>query len=89
MELEEIRKTIEDSKRFLEDYKSYGQMVTDAINSLDRIDELVADPSDENLSEALDITKELNSQMGPYKAYVPILSEAIDKLLKCLQEKTV
>lgn len=88
MELDEISKIIADSKGFLEDYKMYGQMVSDAINALDRLEGLVADPSNENLAEALTIAKELNNQLGPYSVYVPSISASLEKLLQWLQKRT-
>lgn len=87
METEEIRKKIRDAKTYLEDYRSYGSMVTEAIDALNRLDELVIDPSDEHLVEALTIAEELNKRLEPYRIYVPTLAEYMDQLLEWLKSQ--
>ncbi len=87
MDVETLRKDIELSKGVLENYRSYGQLVVDAINTFTRLDELIADPSKENVSEALEIASEMNRQLGPYKSFVPQIANTIDEILKWLQEK--
>lgn len=87
MDVETLRKDIELSKGVLENYRSYGQLVVDAIDAFTRLDGLIADPSEENVSEALEIASEMNRQLGPYKSFVPQISNTIDEILKWLQEK--
>lgn len=87
METEEVRKKISSAKAYLEDYRMYGSMIADAIDALDRLDGLVADPTEEHLAEALKITEGLNKQLGPYGAYVPTLVEYIDQLLGWLRSQ--
>ena len=87
MDAEDLRKNIETSKGTLENYRSYGQFVVDAINAFTRLDELIADPSPENLSEAMGIATELDRQIGPYKGFVPQISSTIEEILKWLREK--
>ncbi|MCW3978190.1 MAG: hypothetical protein NWF12_00455 [Candidatus Bathyarchaeota archaeon] len=87
LDVETLRKDIEFSKSILENYRSYGQFVVEAIDAFTRLDELVADPTQENVSEALEIATELNRQLGPYKSYVPQIANTIDEILKWLQEK--
>jgi division protein CdvB (Snf7/Vps24/ESCRT-III family) len=87
LDVETLRKDIEFSKSILENYRSYGQFVVEAIDAFTRLDELVADPTQENVSEALEIATEMNRQLGPYKSYVPQIANTIDEILKWLQEK--
>ena len=87
METEEVRKKIGDAKAYLEDYRMYGSMVTEAMEALDRLDELVADATDEHLAEALRIAEELNKQLEPYRGYVPTLAEYMDQLLDWLRSQ--
>ena len=85
METEEIRKKIGEAKAYLEDYRMYGSMVTEAMDALDRLDELVADATDEHLAEALRIAEELKKQLKPYRDYVPTLADYMDQLLDWLR----
>ena len=87
MDVEALRKDIEFSKNILENYRSYGQFVVEAIDAFTRLDELVADPTQENVSEALEIATEMNRQLGPYKSFVPQIAHTIEEILKWLQEK--
>jgi hypothetical protein len=87
LDVETLRKDIEFSKSILENYRSYGQFVVEAIDAFTRLDELVADPTQENVSEALEIATEMNRQLGPYESYVPQIANTIDEILKWLQEK--
>lgn len=87
MDVGDLRKDIEASKVILENYRSYGQFVADAINAFTRLDELISDPSQENVSKALDIATELDSQIGPYKGFVPQIALTIEGILKWLREK--
>ena len=87
MDAADLRKQIATSKATLEAYKSYGQFVVEAINAFTRLDEVLADPSDENVAEGLEIATELNRQLGPYRGYVPQVANTMDGVLKWLQEK--
>ncbi len=87
METEEIKKIIWDAKAYLEDYRIYGSIVTEAMDSLDRLDELMADPTDEHLVEARKIAEELNKSLKPYRMYVPTLAEYMDQLLGWLRSQ--
>ena len=88
MDAEALRKDIERSKGVLENYKSYGQFVVDAIDAFTRLDELIADPTEGNVAEALEIATEMNKQLGPYRGFVPQIANTIDEILKWLQEKS-
>jgi len=83
----DLRKQIATSKATLEAYRLYGQFVVDAINAFTRLDEVLADPSEENVAEGLEIATELNRQLGSYRGYVPQVANTVDGVLKWLQEK--
>lgn len=87
METKDIRKVISESKAFLEDYRAYGPMITDAINALDRLDVLISEPSKEHLAEASDLAKQLNDQLSPYRGFVPTLAENSDQILQWLSQR--
>jgi len=88
MSFEEIRNLISESKSFLEDYRMYGKMVQEAIDALDRVEELVSNPDGKGLKEALSIVAKLSQQMEPYKDFVPTLAENIEKLHGWLKDRT-
>ncbi len=87
LDVETLRKDIATSKGILENYRAYGQFVVDAINALKRLDEVVADPTAENVAEGLEIATKMNSLIGPYKSYVPLVANTVEEVLKWLQEK--
>jgi hypothetical protein len=87
MEIEEVRKIILDAKAYLEDYRMYGSIVTEAMDFLDRLDEMMADPTDERLVEVRKIAEELNKSLEPYRMYVPTLAEYMDQLLGWLKSQ--
>ena len=87
MDAADLRKQIATSKATLEAYRSYGQFVVDAINAFTRLDEVLADPSDENVAEGLEIATEMNRQIGPYKVFIPQVASTVDGVLKWLREK--
>ena len=84
MEIQEVRKRIVDAKAYLEDYRMYGSMVTEAIDALDRLDEMVANLREEHLAEAMRIAEELNNRLEPYRGYVPTLARYMDQILEWL-----
>lgn len=87
METEKLRKSMADSKALLENYRSYGQFIVDAIDFLNRLDGLVADLSNENLVEAAGIVEKLNGEVDNYKGYVPSVADTIEQLNKWLEMK--
>ncbi len=88
MENQEIIDKIQSAKSFLEGYRGYGQMVDDAINAMSKIQELIGDPTSENLDEAMDIADSLNKQLSPYRSMVPSLASTLDEVTGWLREKT-
>ena len=73
---EEIKKRLENAVKTLEPYRSYGQMVSDAIDNVKKLHSLVEDPTG-NLDEALSIVNTMASQLGPYSSYMPEVAETL------------
>lgn len=87
MDAADLRKQIATSKATLEAYRSYGLFIVDAINAFTRLEEVLADPSDENVAEGLEIATEMNRQIGPYRAFVPQIASTVDGVLKWFRER--
>ena len=88
METQEIIDKIQSAKSFIEGYRGYGQMVDDAISAMSRLQELIGEPTPENLDEALGIADSLNQQLSPYRYMVPSLASTLDEVTGWLKEKT-
>lgn len=88
MENKEILDKIQSARAFLEGYRGYGQMVDDAINAMSRLQELVGEPTSENLAEAKGIADSLSQQLSPYRNMVPSLASTLDEVMGWLKEKT-
>lgn len=84
--MEELKKSIEASKKLLESYRGFGQMVVDAINALEEIEKYVDNPSEEDLPRIKGIADEMNRGIGPYKGFVPQVASTIDMILEYLNE---
>lgn len=80
METEKLRKSMIDSRALLEDYRSQGQFIVEAINAFNRLYGLVIDPSKENLKEISNVVNKLNIEIDQYKKYVPSVTETVDQL---------
>ncbi len=81
-----IRKEIAISKAALEPYRLYGQAVVDGINAFTRLDEVIANPSDESVAEGIKIAMDLNKRIAPYRLFVPQVAKTVDEVLKWLQD---
>ena len=88
METKVIIDKIQSAKSFIEGYRGYGQMVDDAISAMSRLQELIGEPTPENLDEALDIADSLTQQLSPYRSMVPSLASTLDEVTGWLKEKT-
>ena len=73
-------KCVEDAIRLLENYRSFGPIVEEGIAAFKKINECVIEPTPETIAEAKTIINEMQRQIGPYKAMVPQVAEALDKL---------
>ncbi|MBQ04739.1 hypothetical protein CL673_08580 [Candidatus Bathyarchaeota archaeon] len=81
---DELKKDLEESKRVLESYKWYGQMVTDAINALEEVERYLIYPSEERQVQVKEILVQMKNQIGPYKDFVPQVVRTVDKVLEWL-----
>ena len=82
MEAEKLRKTISNAMTVLENYRSFGPMVNEGIDTFKRIDECVAAPTPEHKEEARELIRKLMSEIGPYQGYVPSVAYALDEVKK-------
>jgi hypothetical protein len=80
METEDLRKKIKDAVILLENYRSFGPMVGDGIDALNRIDACVAEPTEERVAEAKSLLESLNREIGPYQSYVPTVALVLHEL---------
>jgi hypothetical protein len=80
MENEELRKKIRDAVTLLDNYRSFGPMVGEGIDALNRIDACVAESTPERVAEAKRLLEGLNREIGPYQSYVPTVALALQEL---------
>ena len=80
METEDLRKKIRDAVTLLENYRSFGPMVGEGIDALNRIDACVAETTEERVAEAKSLLENLNREIGPYQSYVPTVALVLQEL---------
>ena len=80
MDTTELRNSIKDAVAILENYRSFGPMVGDGIDALNRIDACVAEPTPEHIAEAKSLLEGLNREIGPYRSYVPTVAHTLQEL---------
>jgi hypothetical protein len=88
MDNQEVLDKIKSARSFLEGYRGYGQIVEDAINAVSRLQTLIAEPTPENLEEAMGISDSLSGQLSSYRYMVPSLASTLDDVSGWLKEKT-
>lgn len=81
MGTDELR-ACKDAADLLENYRSFGPLVGEAIAAFKRIGECIEDPTQEKVNEAKDLINQLTSGIGPYQGYVPSVAVALDRLKK-------
>lgn len=77
---EEEIKACNDAAALLENYRSFGPMVGDAIEAFQTIGECVEASTQEKIEEAKELIDKLMGEIGPYRGYVPTVAEALEKL---------
>ena len=82
MSIEDALKLVEDSKKFLEPYKIYGQMITEGIYQLEKLDKLIHDKAYE---EAYKLSCSLCEQIAGYRGFVPQLADNLEKIREILK----
>ena len=80
MDTTELRNRISDAVATLENYRSFGPMVGDGIDALNRINACVAEPTPERVAEAKSLLEGLNREIGPYRSYVPTVAQTLQEL---------
>ena len=85
LETEKVRRSMAESKALLEDDRSEGQFVMDAIDALKRLDGLVAEPTDENLAKTVDVIEKLKQEIDRLKRCVPSVADTVDQLDRWLE----
>ncbi len=81
MGADELR-ACKDAAELLENYRSFGPMVGEAIAAFKRIGECIEDPTPEKVDEAKGLIGRLLAEIGPYQGYVPSVAAALEKLKK-------
>ncbi len=75
-------KACKEAADLLENYRSFGPLVGEAIKAFKRIGECIEDPTPEKVDEAKDFIGRLLTEIGPYQGYVPSVAVALEKLKK-------
>ena len=82
----ELVKCVEEAIALLENYRSFGPMVEEGIAAFKKINECVVESTPEMIEEAKTLIDEMQRQIGPYKAMVPQVALALDKLTEWSKE---
>lgn len=82
MSIEDALKLIDDSKKFLEPYKIYGQMITDGISQLEKLEKIILDKENE---EAYKLSCSMCEQIAGYRNYVPQLADNLERIREILK----
>lgn len=85
MSIEEAFSLIEDSKKFLEPFKVYGQMISDGISQLEKLEGLIRDKA---YLDALKLINTMSEQISGYRSFVPRLADNIIKIKEILKITT-
>ncbi len=80
METEKVRDKISGTIASLIKYSSHGSAVVDAVESLHRLDEILADPTDENLIKIHHYTRGIIAEVDQLREYVPSIGEVLDEI---------
>ncbi|MCW3979298.1 MAG: class I SAM-dependent methyltransferase [Candidatus Bathyarchaeota archaeon] len=87
MEAEKLLKSFEETIAVLEENRSQVPVVVEAIDFLNRLGRIVADPTDENVKEVIEIMKGLRPQIKPLKEYAPSIDETMSLLRRWTEEE--
>lgn len=74
-EIEEIKRKIKYCKSAIEPYGFYTNMVAQAINDLNELEELVDNLTEKNLERCLEIITKLERLATPYASFLPDAAE--------------
>ena len=82
MSVEDALKLVEDSKKFLEPYKIYGQMITDGIAQLEKLEKLIQGKA---YDDAYRLSCAMCEQITGYRGFVPQLADNLEKIREILK----
>ncbi|MGD0803565.1 MAG: hypothetical protein ABSA11_05770 [Candidatus Bathyarchaeia archaeon] len=82
MSLEDVLKLIDESKKFLEPYRIYGQMIMDGIAQLESLEKLV---KEEKIPEAYALSCSMCEQITQYRSFVPQLADNMERVREILK----
>jgi hypothetical protein len=89
-EIDDALKNIREAREGLEPLRSYGADVTNSIDDLNAIEELLKNPTSTNLEAALKRFEVLMGRAGPYESFIPEIIEkgrvAIEKITKAKEK---
>jgi ubiquinone/menaquinone biosynthesis C-methylase UbiE len=80
LESQTLLKTLGGTVASLEENRSQGRVVVEAIDSLNRLEENVADPTDEDIKEVIAIIRGLMPEIRSLKEYAPSIDETMGLL---------
>lgn len=80
MEAKKLLKSLEETIAVLEENRSKGLVVVEAVDSLNRLAGIVADPTDENVKEVIEIMKGLRPNVRRLMEYAPSIGEPMSLL---------
>ncbi|MDH5201498.1 MAG: hypothetical protein OEW93_11465, partial [Candidatus Bathyarchaeota archaeon] len=89
METEKLRDKITGTIASLTKYSSHGSAVVDAVESLRRLDEILADQTDENLIKIHHYMRGIRAGVDQLKEYAPSIEEVLDEIGRWVEERFI
>lgn len=86
-EVEEIKEKIEYCRTAVEPYRVYSNLVAQGINDLNKLEELVSNPTDKNLRKALEIVTKLDNLVSPYASFLPDAAKKFREIKTWLEKR--
>ena len=87
METEKLRDKITGTIASLEKYSPHGSAVVDAVESLHRLDEILTDPTDENLIKIHHYMRGISTGVDQLKEYAPSIVEVLFEIGRWAEER--
>ena len=87
METEKLRNKITGTIANLKRYSSHGSAVVDAVESLRRLDEILVDPTDENLIKIHHYMRGIRVGVDQLREYAPSIEEVLDEIGRWAEER--
>jgi SAM-dependent methyltransferase len=87
METKKLRDKVTWIVASLKKYSSHGIAVVDAVESLRQLDEILADPTDENLMKMHHYMRGIRAGVDQLREYAPLIEEVLDELGRWAEER--